>query len=64
MSHENLSAVEINALKMISRGMHVPQSVVAELDRAGLIRTFKAGSKLVPLYVTPKAVQILLEVSE
>lgn len=64
MNRNDVSAVELQALKAVARGQHVPQSVLEELAHAGLIRTHKEKGKLVPTYATPKAIQILLEAQE
>ena len=64
MSHENLSAVERNALKIVARGHKVPQGILAELARDGLVVTRIAKSKLVPQGLTPLGEKTLREVSE
>lgn len=64
MSHENLSAVERNALKIVARGQNVPQGILAELARDGLVVTRIANAKLVPQGLTPRGKRALGEVSE
>lgn len=64
MSHENLSPVELNALKIVARGHKVPQGILAELARDGLVVTTIAQAKLVPQRLTPRGKRALGEVSE
>lgn len=64
MSHEKLSAVERNALKIVARGQKVPQGILAELARDGLVVTRIANAKLVPQGLTPLGEKALKEASE
>lgn len=64
MSHENLSAVERNALKIVARGQKVPQGILAELVRDGLVVATIAQAKLIPQGLTPLGKKALREVQE
>lgn len=64
MSHENLSAVERNALKIVARGQKVPQGILAELARDGLVVTRIANAKLVPQGLAPLGEKALREAQE
>ena len=64
MSHENLSAVERNALKIVARGQKVPQGILAELARDGLVVATIAQAKLIPRGLTPLGKKALREVQE
>lgn len=64
MSHENLSAVERNALKTVARGQKVPQGILVELVRSGLVVATIAQAKLIPQGLTPLGKKALREVQE
>lgn len=64
MSHENLSAVERNALKIVARGHKVPRGILAELVRSGLVVATIAQAKIVPQGLTPLGKKALREVQE
>lgn len=64
MSHENLSPVELNALKIVARGQKVPQGILAELAKDGLVVCTIANAKLVPRGLTPLGKKALREAQE
>lgn len=64
MSHEILSAFELQALKAVARGQHVPQGILVELVRSGLVVTRIAQAKLVPQGLTPLGEKALKETQE
>lgn len=64
MNHENISAVERNALRIVARGHKVPQGILTELVRSGLVVATIAKSKLVPQGLTPLGEKILREAQE
>lgn len=64
MSHENLSAVERNALRIVARGHKVPQGILVELARDGLVVATIAQAKLIPQGLTPLGKKALREVQE
>lgn len=64
MSRNDVSAVERNALKIVARGQKVPQGILAELARDGLVVTTIAQAKLIPQGLTPLGEKTLREVSE
>lgn len=64
MSCKKLSAVERNALRVVARGQKVPQGILVELVRSGLVVARIANAKLVPQGLTPLGKRALGEASE
>lgn len=64
MSRKNLSAVERNALIVVARGHKVPQGILVELVRSGLVVTRIAQAKLVPQGLTTLGEKALKEAQE
>lgn len=64
MSCKQLSAVERNALRVVARGHKVPQGILTELVRDGLVVCMIANAKLVPLGLTTRGEKALKEAQE